>query len=64
MHLLDDGSVAVTGRLADQGYGLLVADPATGAVRTTVLLARAGRRPVVHRTVRRCRRRRTGCTSS
>jgi hypothetical protein len=38
LHLLDGGSVAVTGRLADGGYGLLVVDPATGAVRTTVLL--------------------------
>jgi hypothetical protein len=36
MHLLADGSVAVTGRLAD-GYGLEVVDPATGAARTTVL---------------------------
>jgi hypothetical protein len=39
MHVLDDGSVAVTGRLAGEGYGLRVVDPATGAVRTTVLLS-------------------------
>jgi len=39
LHLLDDGSVVITGRLADEGYGLRVVDPATGAVRTTVLLS-------------------------
>ncbi len=39
MHVLDDGSVAVTGQLAGEGYGLRVVDPATGAVRTTVLLS-------------------------
>src|SRR5829696_8717202 len=38
LHLLDGGAVAVTGRLADEGYGLRVVDPVTGAVRTTVLL--------------------------
>jgi hypothetical protein len=38
MHVLDGGSVAVTGRLAGEGYGLRVVDPATGAVRTTVVL--------------------------
>jgi hypothetical protein len=42
VHVLPDGTVAVTGRLAD-GYGVEVADPATGAVRTTVL-APAGAR--------------------
>jgi hypothetical protein len=36
MHLLADGTVAVTGRLTD-GYGMEVADPGSGAVRTTVL---------------------------
>jgi hypothetical protein len=41
LHLLDDGSVAVTGQLPDEGYGLRVVDPATGDGRTTVLL-RAG----------------------
>jgi hypothetical protein len=39
LHVLGDGAVAVTGQLADEGYGLRVVDPATGAVRTTVLLA-------------------------
>lgn len=38
LHVLDGGSVAVTGRLADGSHGLLVVDPATGAARTTVLL--------------------------
>jgi hypothetical protein len=42
VHALPGGTVAVTGRLAD-GYGLVVADPATGTVRTTVL-APASRR--------------------
>jgi hypothetical protein len=39
---LPDGAVAVTGRLAEE-YGVVVADPVTGAVRTTVLTP-AGRR--------------------
>ena len=38
LHLLDGGAVAVTGRLANEDYGLRVVDPVTGAVRTTVLL--------------------------
>ncbi|MFD2094048.1 hypothetical protein [Blastococcus deserti] len=37
MHLLAGGSVAVAGRLGDEGYGVRVVDPATGAVRTTVV---------------------------
>ncbi len=37
MHLLDDGSVLVAGQLAREGYGVRVVDPATGAVRTTVV---------------------------
>ncbi|MGY1804386.1 hypothetical protein ACI78T_14000 [Blastococcus sp. SYSU D00922] len=39
MHLLDDGTVVVTGRLPGEGYGLRVVDPVTGAVRTTVVLS-------------------------
>jgi hypothetical protein len=42
MHLLADGSVLVSGRLGDSGYGLRAVDPATGAVRTTVVVP-AGR---------------------
>ena len=38
VHLAQDGSVLVVGNLGDDGYGLRVVDPATGAVRTTVLL--------------------------
>ncbi|WP_324273484.1 hypothetical protein [Blastococcus brunescens] len=38
LHVLDDGSVVVTGRLADGGLGMRVVAPATGDVRTTVLL--------------------------
>src|SRR4051794_32114250 len=43
LHALGNGAVAVTGRLAD-GYGVEVVDPATGAVRTTVVSPN-GRRP-------------------
>jgi hypothetical protein len=42
LHVLAGGEVVVTGRLAD-GYGLAVADPVTGAVRTTVLAPTARR---------------------
>jgi hypothetical protein len=42
MHLLADGSVLVAGRLGEGGYGLRVVDPATGAVRTTVVVPPAG----------------------
>jgi hypothetical protein len=42
MHLLADGSVLVSGRLGEGGYGLRTVDPATGAVRTTVVVP-AGR---------------------
>jgi hypothetical protein len=42
LHLLPDGTVVVTGRLAE-GYGVEVVDPATGAVRTTVLVPPGGR---------------------
>ena len=42
-HVLRNGAVAVTGRLAD-GYGVEVVDPGTGDVRTTVV-APTGRRP-------------------
>ena len=42
-HVLRNGAVAVTGRLAD-GYGVEVVDPATGEVRTTVV-SPTGRRP-------------------
>jgi hypothetical protein len=38
LHLLADGPVVVTGRLAHEGYGQRVVDPATGAVRTTVVV--------------------------
>ncbi len=38
LHVLDGGSVAVTGRLGDGSYGLLVVDPATGAAQRTLLL--------------------------
>lgn len=38
VHLLDDGTVLVTGRLADEGYGLRVVDPVSGAVRTSAVL--------------------------
>jgi hypothetical protein len=34
-----DGSVLVTGRLGDEGQGLRMVDPVTGAVRTTVVAA-------------------------
>lgn len=37
VHVLPDGRVAVSGRLAD-GYGIVLADPATGDTRTTVLV--------------------------
>jgi hypothetical protein len=37
MQVLDGGSVVVTGRLGPGRYGLRIVDPATGAVRTTVL---------------------------
>jgi hypothetical protein len=40
LHLADDGSVVVVGDLGAEGYGLRVVDPATAAVRTTVLLPR------------------------
>jgi hypothetical protein len=38
MHLLTDGSVLVAGRLGEGGYGLRTVDPASGAVRTTVVV--------------------------
>jgi hypothetical protein len=41
MHVLADGGVVVTGQLRDgdrSGYGFQVVDPATGAVRTTIVL--------------------------
>jgi hypothetical protein len=38
MHLLADGSVLLAGRFGEGGYGLRVVDPATGAVRTTVVV--------------------------
>ena len=38
MHVADDGSVLVVGHLGAEGYGVRVVDPASGAVRTTVLL--------------------------
>jgi len=42
LHVVADGGVAVTGRLAD-GYGIEVVEPDTGEVRTTVLAPTARR---------------------
>ena len=39
MHVAEDGSVLVVGDLGAEGLGLRAVDPATGAVRTAVLLA-------------------------
>lgn len=48
MHLVAGGAVAVAGRLGEESYGVRVVDPATGAVRTTVVApARDGDRSAV-----------------